>query len=234
MKHLAIIVVIAFFVKEINAQISVKLYANVQPTQGLYTSPTIVSNYTNKTSVLAKVVKPFSIAINKKLKNNRFVEIELGQLKIKKENLVNAKTIKADTILNRSYETDIQSASCRLEYGKQLFSDAKNRWTILLSQSIQPNYTVLKVNPISSNTNAYTSSQLDVAYNIIPHIQYTGNKRLGVDINFPLYIFKAGCLSTDINNYNLPETQRKWSVFNFDTFNANTLVSMRVGIVYKL
>jgi hypothetical protein len=233
MKNLVTVVLFAVSLQIANAQTSVKLYANVQPNKGIFANNISFASTENTTPLLLSMINPYSISINKKLKKNRYLELEIGQIRFKKANITNAILYNSDSLFRSSYKKNIQSASCRIEYGKQLLTDANNKWTLLLGQSFQPNYTRHTAKAIS-NMHSSSSTQFDVSYHVIPHIQYMGKKRFGVDVNFPIYLFKVGLLASNIENPALQEAQRKWTTFNFDAFDGSRLLSMRVGAVYKL
>jgi hypothetical protein len=234
MKNMSITILALCFMHYTFAQTTLKLYATFPSTRQSALPNSYVTVLENSTPTMLKTITPYSIAVNKKLAKNKYIEIEIGQIRTSQKKYNNAVIIIGDSIKKISYQYNIQSIACRLEYGRQIANSADKKWNVVLGQSLQPSYAHTTSTPISSNTYYIANTQIDVAYHVIPHIQFMGKKRFGVDVNFPVYIFNIGSLSSNIDNPNLPEKQRRWTTLNFDALNANKLLAMRIGLVYQL
>ncbi len=202
----------------LHAQKTIKLYYNTNDNSFIRGTP----------------LNGLSVALNKTKNKNKYVEYELGTVLSNTTNLM-AKDTAGNAIIQGV--SGVQAMSLRYERGRTLMNTTlKGRdWKFALGHSAQLN--VINDRYTSYNTSIYSLEQKNVyvAYHIIPRINVSISKRLGIDFNTPFKLFKLGYLQQSIDNPTIPVAQRSWSNFNFDLFNSsNTPITARIGIVYKL
>jgi hypothetical protein len=217
-----------------NAQTTIKLYTNFGPEDG-YVSYSTASQINNLQSVSNQLLLVWSVAVNKQLKKNRFVEFELGNLDSRKESYIDLPLIKNDTLYKISFNSSAKSIACRFEFGKTILGNRNPKnWSLLISHSLQPYYLQNESIPITTNAFPIKETKWMVNYAITSHINYMVNKHLGFDVNVPIQLLQFGSISQTINNPNVQIANRSYSIFDLDALNKANLLSLRCGLIYKI
>jgi hypothetical protein len=215
-----------------NAQIAVKVFGNFTPDGGNGAINYPFSNINYRPSDFFSI---WSLAINKQLSKNRFIEIELGTFVFRQDNYNNLPVLIKDSIYTTSISTTTKSVGCRVEYGKTILGNAiPKNWSLSIAHSLKPTYVMYASKPLSNNSYPITTNRWMVKYTIVPHINYMFNKHLGIDVNFPIQLMQLGILSQHIENPNLAAGQQKWTTFDFDALNKSNFISLRCGVIYKI
>ena len=216
------------------AQTTVKLYTNFSPEEGYisYSTATQVKNLQTPANQLLRV---WSVAVNKQLKKNRFIEFELGNLDFRKESYIDLPLIKNDTLYKISFNSSAKSMACRFEFGKTILGNRNPKnWSLLMAHSLQPFYLQNESIPITTSAYPIKETQWMMNYAITPHINYMVNKHLGFDVNVPIQLLQFGYISQTIKNPSVPRADRSYTIFDLDALNKARLLSLRCGLIYKI
>jgi hypothetical protein len=186
--------------------------------------------YLNNGQTNASLISTFSIAINKPMPKNRYIEYEIGAFRNSNINNFYHDSVGTKTITSNHKEISFRA---RYERGQTILQSKfkKKDWKLMLGHSAQLHIGSFKTTPYLTNTFPIAQEDFHIKYAIIPRINIDLSKKLVFDLNFPVSLLRIGRLANTIDNPAIPVQERQWSVLDLDVFGDH--IGLRLGIAYK-
>jgi hypothetical protein len=243
---LSTLVVCAFCGLLVFGQSNIKVYANPSLSAALVKTQATKDSNGNTLILfprrishsLLDAARVYSIA-TAKFRNRRYCEVEgsmAGSSGIYSTYDLNLSNYPGDTSLNTLTYVKALGAALRVEAGTPLLGKplAAQSWCFLVCVAMQLSSHVQSSIPHTSSGFSHQIITTQLNTQVIPHVQYTSERRIGLDINFPFTLASANKVFRYTNNPSIPLAQRRSEELRFAASVYEFTVPVRVGISYRL